>query len=169
MFDINEYEFEEWACIIGFYNYIISTFGRVYNTKYERFLKACLNNSGYRTVNLYQDGVKTSISIHRLVAETFLSNYLNKDWVNHIDGNKENNHVSNLEWATPSENRIHAYRTGLQSPPSMRAVRVVETNEVFESISSCARAFNLHEKSIHRYLSGMFEHRLGLHFKYVNN
>lgn len=56
------------------------------------------------------------IAIHRAVAITFLNNDLNKREVNHIDGNKHNNHVSNLEWVTTSENRLHAFKTGLQKP-----------------------------------------------------
>lgn len=54
--------------------------------------------------------------IHRLVAEIFIPNLDNKPEVNHIDGNKHNNRYDNLEWVTTSENRLHAYKTGLQTP-----------------------------------------------------
>lgn len=52
--------------------------------------------------------------VHRLVAETFILNQKNKPEVNHKDGNKSNNNISNLEWCTSSENQIHAFKTGLQ-------------------------------------------------------
>lgn len=52
--------------------------------------------------------------IHRLVAQTFIPNPLNKSYVNHIDGNKQNDRVDNLEWCTPSENSFHAFRIGLK-------------------------------------------------------
>lgn len=67
--------------------------------------------------------------------------------MNHKDGNKRNNHISNLEWNTMSENITHAYRNGLKQRPDNAdspkcKVRIVETGEVFESIGSCARAIN---------------------------
>ncbi len=59
------------------------------------------------------DGNKNKWMLHRLVAECFIPNPENKQFVNHIDGNKKNAHVDNLEWVTHSENMLHAYRTGL--------------------------------------------------------
>lgn len=67
----------------------------------------------YLYVLLYKNNMGTRFSIHRLVAQTFLLNPLNKAQVNHKDGNKINNHESNLEWVTVSENHQHAWDTGL--------------------------------------------------------
>lgn len=73
------------------------------------------SGTGYYTVTLYNKQRKAKIKlIHRLVAETFLDNFNNYLVVNHIDGNKKNNKVNNLEWCTQSHNVKESYRLGLQ-------------------------------------------------------
>ncbi len=69
--------------------------------------------TGYKRVIVSKDGKTRKLSVHRLVAELFIPNPENKPQVNHKDGNKANNHVSNLEWTTASENTQHAFDTGL--------------------------------------------------------
>ena len=81
---------------------------------------------------------KKFVTIHRLVALTFLPNPDNKRTVNHKDGNKLNNHVSNLEWATYQENNKHAISTGLRT--SIRKVKCLETGVIYES---CAAGLDL--------------------------
>ena len=78
----------------------------------EKILKHYKTKEGYLSVILYKNSKQKHFLIHRLVAECFL---LNKNQcVNHIDGNKMNNKISNLEWVTNSQNHIHAYETGLK-------------------------------------------------------
>lgn len=84
--------------------------------KSGKVLKHCLNDkTGYLHVRVIINGKMKTKPIHRLVAETFLVKPSEKHEVNHIDGNKHNNHVENLEWVTRSENIKHAYKMGLQS------------------------------------------------------
>ena len=76
--------------------------------------------NGYKRIHVSHDGVNSRFFVHRLVAEAFIPNPENKPCVNHIDGNKLNNHISNLEWCTYSENQQHAYSTGLRSAKGER-------------------------------------------------
>ena len=92
-------------------DYAITEQGEVYNGKTKRYLKASLHNTGYLTV--YVDGKNRLL--HRLLAEVFIPNPDNLSCVNHKDGNKLNNDLSNLEWCTHSYNNKHAYEIGLKT------------------------------------------------------
>lgn len=94
-------------------NYEIYDDGRCFNKKTQKFLKGSIKNTGYKMVLLTIDGKKKDYSLHRLVAENFLPNPENKPYVNHIDGNKTNNCIENLEWITPRDNIKHVVDTGL--------------------------------------------------------
>jgi hypothetical protein len=83
-----------------------------YKTKRKITLKT--TKTGYIHCKLFKDGVRRHYAIHRLVAINFIQNPENKREVNHKDGNKANNCVSNLEWATSSENQKHAFANNLQ-------------------------------------------------------
>jgi hypothetical protein len=99
--------------IPGYSKYNITTTGEVYN-KHHRRMATHINKYGYERVNLIDDnGQRKAVTVHRLLALTYISNPCNKVCVNHIDGNKSNNCVDNLEWCTYKENTEHAQRTGL--------------------------------------------------------
>ena len=85
----------------------------------ERVLKSKISRGGYETVHL-RTGKESWPSVHRLVASAFIPNLENKPTVNHIDGIKLNNNLTNLEWATESEQMIHAISTGLYTPPVIK-------------------------------------------------
>lgn len=88
----------------------------------------------YYQVALHKDGKKKYMNVHRLVAEAFIPNPDGKSQVNHIDGNKQNNVVSNLEWVTPSENILHSFRTGLNSHSGEKNVNAKLTREIAAEI-----------------------------------
>lgn len=77
-------------------------------------MKANLDPNGYVKVGLRNGMGQKNISLHRLIANHFIPNPDNKTQVNHINGIKTDNRLDNLEWCTPSENTIHAFRTGLR-------------------------------------------------------
>ncbi|WP_139925238.1 HNH endonuclease [Hymenobacter sp. DG01] len=95
-------------------SYYVSSCGAVYSSLKERCLAVADNGIGYQQVFLKLDnGLDKWRKLHRLVAGRFIPNPENKPDANHLDGNKKNNDVSNLEWVTKSENTRHAYATGL--------------------------------------------------------
>lgn len=103
--------------IQGFPNYYISEDGKVYSKNLKRFLKKRYKRDGYVCYALYRGETpkkQYNKLAHRLVAEAFLANPEDKEYINHKDGVKDNNHVGNLEWVTSSENQIHAINTGLK-------------------------------------------------------
>ncbi len=100
----------EWKKVKGFENYEISSAGYIRNSK-GKILST--NRSTYQNKTLYCNGEMRSYNIHRLVAEAFIPNLENKEQVNHIDGNKHNNAVENLEWVTRVENSQHSYQNNL--------------------------------------------------------
>ena len=93
--------------IKNYEHYEIYEDGRVFNLKTKRFLKGSLGENGYLYYRLSKDNKKKMFYAHRLVAETFLDNKQNLPIVNHKDGNKLNNNVSNLEWVNYSDNTRH--------------------------------------------------------------
>lgn len=88
-------------------------------------LKPATTNWGYQRIVLQLNGVRKHERVHRLVAKYFIPNPNNKQEVNHIDGNKLNNRVDNLEWATPKENEAHAYKNGLKINKGLRGFQKI--------------------------------------------
>lgn len=98
--------------IKGFNDYCVTTNGDVYSFKGNKpkLLKAGTNRGGYKYVNLSLNGKAYNKRVHRLVAEAFIPNPLNKSFVNHISKDKQDNSVDNLEWVTSRENNTHLHK-----------------------------------------------------------
>lgn len=95
--------------------YLLAETGEVINCENNKPLTPIKNNNGYLKVSLANgDGTAKQLTIHRLVALHYLPNPYEHPQVNHIDGNKHNNHAANLEWCTHAENIRHAFKTGLR-------------------------------------------------------
>ena len=163
-------------------NYKIDEYGCVYNV-YNKTLKQEITHDGYRRVTLYDHGKSKHYPVHRLVAEAFIPNPENKPTINHIDGDKNNNHVSNLEWSTRSENSKHAYDNGLNrchftdedrqragqttSKRFSKPVRVIETGVIYSSASKCAIENGFDCGNIVACCNGNRNRHRGYHFEWV--
>lgn len=96
--------------------YILYDDGRLYDVKLGRFKNSVENRNGYLRYSIYVFGKRKFFFVHRLVLKTFNPvEGMENLQVNHIDGDKKNNHLENLEWCTQSENQRHAFRMGLIS------------------------------------------------------
>jgi len=110
---------EEWKDIVRYEGYYqVSNLGKVKSlgnefSRKERLLKPSLQSKGYLTVVLQKNGIRNMVLVHRLVAEYFVSNPLNKPQVNHINGVKTDNNIENLEWVFHRENLDHAIKNNL--------------------------------------------------------
>lgn len=171
---------DTWTKIEGFDNYSISKNGEIRNDKSGRIKSERYNRYGYRIVDLYSQGERQTERVHRLVANAFIPNPQMKTQVNHLDGNKRNNHVNNLEWVTASENMKHAFDTGLSKPSRGMLgrknpnggrhglpVKIIETGEVFSSITECSKAIDGSARHICDCLTGRQNTHRGYHFEYI--
>ena len=158
---------ELWKKISDYPNYEVSTNGRVRNVTTGTILKTA-DVKGYRRVVLCDSTGHHPKAVHRLVADAFYDGDHEGLQVNHIDGNKSNNFLGNLEWCTSSENRIHAFRTGLQKPRS-KSVMIVETGEKFRSMKECASHINGDFRNVSACLRGAQKTHRGYHFRFTHD
>lgn len=98
---------------LGFSNFAVTSTGEVFNIQTLRRMKPYVSGYGYSYVTITQNKVRKQFFVHKLVATAFIPNTENKPQVNHLDGDKQNNMVGNLEWATQAENTQHAYDSNL--------------------------------------------------------
>lgn len=108
---------EIWKTCRQNHNYTVSNLGRVYSKRRDKILTPKRNHDGYLRVQLWEKGHCEFVAVHRLIATAFSPNPYNKPFVNHRNGNKQDNRAVNLEWVTQKENIAHAWNTGLSHRP----------------------------------------------------
>lgn len=159
-------EVEIWKDVVGYEGYYeVSNFGRILKLKGPTKIKTIVKGflvRGYVNVHFCVNNIKRQHRVHRLVVEAFIPNIDNKPHVNHIDSNRSNNHISNLEWCTPFENVTHAIVNGRRSPvkgkdhPSSRAIDVLDSNmnfvKTYSSINEVAEDLGVLNTVITRHL-----------------
>lgn len=188
---------EIWKWIDGYENmYQVSNLGRVRSVDryvycevspnklqhiFGKVLKQGTNHKGYPIVYLSKDGKQKTITVHRLVAKAFIENPLNLPQVNHIDGDKTNNQVDNLEWCDNSYNQIHAHKTGLfpkyedtigwGRPAKAVAMLDLNTGEVlrtFDTLASVKRETGINQFNVRSVCVGDRHHAGGYGWKFIN-
>lgn len=163
------------------YHYSVSSLGRVRNDLTNELKTPCIDNHGYVKVDLYKNGIARRERVHRLVSNAFIPNPENKSQVNHINGNKLDNSVGNLEWTTASENMQHCVKTGLFTPsrgmlgkknPNAgrhgKPIKIKETGQIFNSITECANAIGGNDTGILDTLSGGRKSHRGFTFERIS-
>jgi HNH endonuclease/NUMOD4 motif len=119
---------EKWRVIEEAPSYLVSNHGKIKNRNTGRILRPGLAGAGYSFVNLSNNGSRRNYYVHRLVGKAFVVNDFGNPEINHLDGDKTNNHYWNLEWVTSSYNSQHASRIGLIKT---KPIRIIQTGEVF--------------------------------------
>ena len=134
---------EYWVILQEFPDYSISKSGFIKNNKTGHIKHPSIGARGYPVVSLQKDGKQYLRTIHILLGRTFIynDNPKEKTQINHIDGNKENFNLSNLEWVTPQENIIHARKTGLHISDGDKAViQLSKDGEIIAEYKSASEA-----------------------------
>ena len=113
--------------------YAITSCGKVWSYRRQKFLRSRLNERGYVYVHLWKNGARKLAFVHRLVAEAYIPNLNSLETVDHKDNCKAHNYINNLQWMSRGDNSKKDKGT---------KVKCVETGEIFESCSAAARAYN---------------------------
>jgi hypothetical protein len=148
--NMDELDMNEWRVNEKYPSHLFSIKGEIYNIKTRTVLHQNKEKKPkeYIRLHLNESGVKEPEYVHKLIAETFIPNPENKPYVNHKDGDKHNNCVDNLEWATAKENCQHACDTGLTPKPAGKAVIQIDINTGndtarFDTLTQAAKAVGL--------------------------
>ena len=163
-------------------NYSINENGDVRNDKRNRLIAPYDNKAGkgYLYVCLYNKHIKQgNYAVHRLVAQTFIPNPLNKPYVNHKDGNTKNNNVNNLEWVSPLENVIHAVKElnvmtaysnankNKEKPVKQIDVKTNEVVAIYKSVQEASRQTGIKSPYICNCANGKQKYAKGYRWCYV--
>ena len=145
-------EVETFVKVVGFENYEVSNLGKVRNIKSGIMLKPWITKDGYLRHCLYKHNKRKNLLLHRIIATAFIDNPGKKPQVNHIDENKLNNDLRNLEWCTERENAVHGTRIKRIAEKLSKKVIQLDLNDnvlnVFKSMHQAERETGVSRSSI---------------------
>lgn len=142
-----------------FTGYGITSCGKVWSFKTNKFLTPCRDNKGYLCVHI-TNGRKTGkrVRIHKLVALAYIPNPDNLDTIDHIDEDKNHNYINNLRWLSRGENKSRSWS---------KPVKCVETGKIFNSATIAAEEMNLEKSHVSQVCNGKRNHTGGYHFEFI--
>lgn len=155
--------------------YAITEDGQVWSYYSKSFIYQRTNDKGYKIVRLRKDGQQKMYSVHQLVARTFIPNPNKYTEVNHIDEDKSNNSISNLEWCTHQQNinkgscKERAAETQRKTHPSRKAVICIETQKIYSSMKEAQRETGVNNTSISECCNNKRLTAGGFHWEFYNN
>lgn len=162
---------EVWKPIKGYEKYYsISNYGRVKSSYSGKILKPIIEKTGYNQVTLVKDKHKKKHYIHRLVGIHFIENKCSYREINHIDGNKSNNTVINLEWCDRKYNVQHCVNIlGKSLGKKSKRVQCIETGKIFNSVKEVSLYYNRHPSNLYNLLNGSSSGNTyaNYHWKYI--
>lgn len=145
---------ERWKVIDDYPLYEISDQGNVRNTKSGRLLHTYITPKGYKVVTLSDHGVQKTVLVHKLVAEAFVEKYYDDLDVAFLDGNKSNPVASNLDWWKRRDVHRRSYRLhGRTQLHKMKRIMLMETGEIFQSITEASHMLGISRGAISRSLN----------------
>lgn len=157
----------------GFENYVVSNNGKVINTKTGKILKhiSKYRKTNTKLVQLLNNGKIYRISVHILVAKTFLDNPNDYKHVIHLDGNGSNNSADNLRWCSYTDFIKHWQKFGINYRPVVKSsrtkVKCIETGTHYTSLAEAGRSLNIDPSSISKHIRGIYSQVKGYHFEIV--
>lgn len=168
---------ERWKDIPNFEGlYQASSFGRIKSlgnacARKEKILKGAIAGTGYFYVTLWKKGKHKRFRLSRIIAITFIKSDDSKMDVNHINGNKLDNRIENLEWLSRSDNHLHAYRRGLKLPPQSKSVLQCDLNgtiiKKWDSVIKASSELNFKISNISACALGKRKRAYGFTWKYL--
>lgn len=174
---------EIWKDVVGYEDcYEVSNLGRIRSKDHRvpckgnktrlvkgKLKKLFINHKGYLITTLSKDSQLMTFTVHQLVAQAFIPDFIKGCELNHIDGDKTNNHISNLEVSNPSHNQLHAVRAGLKPKNSISKYRNVTYVKNPRAKSKWAGSIRHDGKPTYGWKTFMTEEEAALHVDYLLN